>query len=48
MRVGGDTELGVEPVEGPLGLRPPHWVGVVVDPVAMLELEGLGGQLVIV
>jgi len=34
--VGGDTEVGIQPVEGPLGL--PHWVDVVVDPVAMVQL----------
>ena len=44
--VGGDTEAGVEPVKAllssPLGLP------VVVDPVAVVGLQGLGGQLVIV
>jgi hypothetical protein len=41
--VGGDTELRVEAVEGPLGLCLPHWVGVVIDPVAMILLVGQVG-----
>jgi hypothetical protein len=45
--VGGDAEGGVEPVEGLLG-RPLSHSLVVVDPVAVVELEGLGGQLAIV
>ena len=42
--VGGDAEGGVEPVERPLGRR----MDVVVDPVALVELAGLGGQFAIV
>jgi hypothetical protein len=45
--VGRDAEGGVEPVEGlfssPLGRSL-----VVVHPVAVVELEGLGGQLLLV
>jgi hypothetical protein len=43
--VGGDAEGGVEPVESLLGRPLRHWL-VVVDPVAVVELQGLGGQLV--
>ena len=45
--VGGDAEVGVEPVEGPLGLGLPQGVGVLVAPAAMVELEGLGGRIVV-
>jgi hypothetical protein len=38
--VGGDTELGVEPVEGLLGGPPAGGVGMVVVPVVMVELVG--------
>jgi hypothetical protein len=43
--VGGDAEGGVEPVEGLLAC-PPGWP-VVVDPVVGVQLEGLGGQLLV-
>jgi hypothetical protein len=38
--VGGDAVVGVEPVEGPLGLDLSSRVGVVVVPVAVVELVG--------
>ena len=44
--VGGDAEGGVEPVEGLLG--GPLGPVVVVDPVAVVELAGLGDQLLLV
>jgi hypothetical protein len=45
--VGGDAEDGIEPVEGLLA-GPLGWSVVVVDLVVGIELEGLGGPLVIV
>jgi hypothetical protein len=39
--VGGDAEGGVEPVEGLFG--GPFGHSLVLDPVAVVELEGLGG-----
>jgi hypothetical protein len=44
--VGGDAEGGIEPVEGLLA-GPFGWPVVVVDPVAVVELVGLGGQLLL-
>jgi hypothetical protein len=44
--VDGHPEVGVEPVEGLLG-GPPGLPLVVVDPVVRVELEGLGGQIVL-
>jgi hypothetical protein len=44
--VGGDPELGVEPVEGLL-TGPLGWAVVVVDPVVGVELGGLGSRLVV-
>ena len=44
--VGGDAEVGVEPVEGLLA-GPLGWPVVVVDPVVGVRLVGLGGQLVV-
>ena len=41
--VGGDTEGGIQPVEGLLA-GPLGWPVVVMNPVAVVELEGLGGQ----
>ena len=44
--VGGDAELGVEPVEGLLGGEVGD--GVAVAPVVEAGLEGFGGRLVVV
>jgi hypothetical protein len=45
--VSGDAEGGIEPVEG-LFAGPLGWpLVVVVDPVVGVQLEGLGGQLVV-
>jgi hypothetical protein len=44
--VGGDAEGGVEPVEGLLGGPLGHSLAV-VDPAAVVELEGLGGQMLV-
>ena len=48
--VGGDAEGGVEPVEGllggPLGLGLPQRVGVVVVPVAVVQVVGQVGVVV--
>jgi hypothetical protein len=44
--VGGDPELGVEPVEGLLSGEVGD--GVAVAPVVGVEFEGLGGQLAVV
>jgi hypothetical protein len=44
--VGGDAEVGVEPIEGPLGLDLAHRVDVVVDPVTVVQLMGQVGVAV--
>jgi hypothetical protein len=45
--VGGDTEGGIQPVEGLLAGRLGCPLVVVVDPVVGVELVGLGGELVV-
>jgi hypothetical protein len=45
--VGGHAEGGIEPVEGLLGSPLGHSL-VVVDPVPVVRLQGLGGQLLLV
>jgi hypothetical protein len=44
--IGGDAEGGIEPVEGLLA-GPLGWPMMVVDPVVGVQLEGLGGQLMV-
>jgi hypothetical protein len=44
--VGGDAELGVEPVEGPLGRQLGRGMAVVVDPVAVVPVVGEIGVVV--
>jgi hypothetical protein len=45
--VGGDAVGGIEPVEGLFAGRLGWPVLVVVDPVVGVQLEGLGGRLVV-
>ena len=47
VRSAGTPKVGVEPVEGLFAGRLGWPVVVVVDPVVGVELEGLGGRLVV-